>query len=55
MIVRGARAIGIYLGAREIDTSDRQEFLSCLEKVAQLLHSTRTTAVNLFWAIGRMM
>lgn len=61
MIVRGAPAIGIaaaygmYLGAREIETSDRQEFLAKLEKVANLLRSTRPTAVNLFWAIGRMM
>lgn len=61
MIVRGAPAIGVaaaygmYLGAREIETSDRQEFLAKLEKVANLLRSTRPTAVNLFWAIGRMM
>jgi methylthioribose-1-phosphate isomerase len=60
MIVRGAPAIGVaaaygmYLGAREIETSDRSEFLQQLEKVAQLLRSTRPTAVNLFWAIGRM-
>ncbi|MBH8573765.1 S-methyl-5-thioribose-1-phosphate isomerase [Nostocaceae cyanobacterium CENA369] len=61
MIVRGAPAIGVaaaygmYLGAREIETSDRHEFLEGLEKVAQLLRSTRPTAVNLFWAIGRML
>ncbi|MEA5620557.1 S-methyl-5-thioribose-1-phosphate isomerase [Cronbergia sp. UHCC 0137] len=61
MIVRGAPAIGVaaaygmYLGAREIETSDRHEFLLGLEQVAQLLRSTRPTAVNLFWAIGRMM
>jgi len=61
MIVRGAPAIGVaaaygmYLGAREIETSDNQEFLSKLEKVANLLRSTRPTAVNLFWAIGKMM
>jgi methylthioribose-1-phosphate isomerase len=61
MIVRGAPAIGVaaaygmYLGAKEIETSDRSEFLQQLEKVAQLLRSTRPTAVNLFWAIGRMM
>ncbi|HLO83451.1 MAG TPA: S-methyl-5-thioribose-1-phosphate isomerase [Nostocaceae cyanobacterium] len=61
MIVRGAPAIGVaaaygmYLGAREIETSDRQEFLAQLEKVADLLRATRPTAVNLFWAIARMM
>jgi methylthioribose-1-phosphate isomerase len=61
MIVRGAPAIGVaaaygmYLGAREIKTNNRLEFLHELEGVAQLLRSTRPTAVNLFWAIGRMM
>lgn len=61
MIVRGAPAIGIaaaygmYLGAREIQVLDRQEFLKQLETVAQLLGNTRPTAVNLFWAINRML
>ena len=61
MIVRGAPAIGVaaaygmYLGAREIRSSDRQEFLLELEQVAQLLRQTRPTAVNLFWAISRML
>lgn len=61
MIVRGAPAIGVaaaygmYLGAREIETSDRQQFLAHLEQVAELLGSTRPTAVNLFWAINRML
>jgi methylthioribose-1-phosphate isomerase len=61
MIVRGAPAIGVaaaygmYLGAREIETSDRHDFIERLEKVAQLLRSTRPTAVNLFWAISRML
>ncbi|MBE9006443.1 S-methyl-5-thioribose-1-phosphate isomerase [Fortiea sp. LEGE XX443] len=61
MIVRGAPAIGVaaaygmYLGAREIATSDRHEFLNHLETVAKLLRATRPTAVNLFWAISRML
>ncbi|MGL6139298.1 MAG: S-methyl-5-thioribose-1-phosphate isomerase, partial [Planktothrix sp.] len=61
MIVRGAPAIGIaaayglYLGAREIQTSDRQEFLNQLETIAQVLRATRPTAVNLFWAIDQML
>lgn len=61
MIVRGAPAIGVaaaygvYLGARAIDTSDRQEFLTQLEQVGQQLGQTRPTAVNLFWAIARML
>ena len=61
MIVRGAPAIGvaaaygIYLGATEIKTDDRTVFLSQLDDIAILLRATRPTAVNLFWAIDRMM
>ena len=61
MIVRGAPAIGVaaaygmYLGAREIDQVDRTEFLTALEKVAVKLRATRPTAVNLFWAIDKML
>ena len=61
MIVRGAPAIGVaaaygmYLGAREIETDDLEQFLAQLEEVAQLLRQTRPTAVNLFWAISRML
>jgi len=58
MIVRGAwrlvfAAYGIYLG-RGNQTQDRNEFLT-QEEVAQLLRSTRPTAVNCFWAISRML
>jgi methylthioribose-1-phosphate isomerase len=61
MIVRGAPAIGIAaafglcLGAREIQTTDRTQFLHELEAIAVILRATRPTAVNLFWAIDRMM
>ncbi|HEY9302567.1 MAG TPA: S-methyl-5-thioribose-1-phosphate isomerase [Phormidium sp.] len=61
MIVRGAPAIGVaaaygmYLGAREIDTENRELFLTQLETVALKLRTTRPTAVNLFWAIQRML
>ncbi|HBB35432.1 MAG TPA: S-methyl-5-thioribose-1-phosphate isomerase [Cyanobacteria bacterium UBA8803] len=61
MIVRGAPAIGVaaaygmYLGARETQTTDRDIFLNQLLEVAQLLRQTRPTAVNLFWAISRML
>lgn len=61
MIVRGAPAIGVaaaygvYLGARAIETSDRVQFLSQLEQVAEQLRRTRPTAVNLFWAIDRVL
>jgi len=61
MIVRGAPAIGVaaaygmYLGAREIETGDRDQFLRDLESVAIKLRATRPTAVNLFWATERML
>jgi methylthioribose-1-phosphate isomerase len=61
MIVRGAPAIGVaaaygmYLGAREIDAEEVEIFLDRLEKVAESLRKTRPTAVNLFWAISRML
>jgi methylthioribose-1-phosphate isomerase len=61
MVVRGAPAIGvaaaygIYLGAMEIETEDRKMFLAHLQQVAELLKQTRPTAVNLFWAISRML
>ncbi|NET56263.1 MAG: S-methyl-5-thioribose-1-phosphate isomerase [Symploca sp. SIO2E6] len=61
MVVRGAPAIGVaaaygmYLGAREIQTTDRDSFLNQLEEIAQQLRQTRPTAVNLFWAIARML
>jgi methylthioribose-1-phosphate isomerase len=61
MIVRGAPAIGVaaaygmYLGAREIQTTERDRFLTALEAVAEKLRVTRPTAVNLFWAIEQML
>jgi methylthioribose-1-phosphate isomerase len=61
MIVRGAPAIGVaaaygmYMGARDIQARDRETFLNELEEIAQLLRQTRPTAVNLFWAIARML
>ncbi|MDJ1178098.1 S-methyl-5-thioribose-1-phosphate isomerase [Roseofilum sp. BLCC_M91] len=61
MIVRGAPAIGVSaaygmaLGAREIQTQERALFLEQLEAVAEMLKQTRPTAVNLFWAIQRML
>jgi methylthioribose-1-phosphate isomerase len=60
MIVRGAPAIGVaaaygmYLGARDLKTTDRDEFLSQLTEIGKTLRATRPTAVNLFWAIDRM-
>lgn len=61
MIVRGAPAIGVaaafgvYLGARTFQTADRDVFLQELETVAHQLRETRPTAVNLSWAVERML
>ncbi|MEG3438702.1 S-methyl-5-thioribose-1-phosphate isomerase [Pannus brasiliensis CCIBt3594] len=61
MIVRGAPAIGVsaaygmVLGAGEIPAGTLEEFRSKLKTVADRLRRTRPTAVNLFWAIDRML
>jgi len=59
--VRGAPAIGVVaamgvaLGAKGIKTDDRGEFMAELKEICEVLSKTRPTAVNLFWAIDRMM
>ena len=61
MIVRGAPAIGVaaafgvYLGSREITADNRDEFLAALTEIGDKLKATRPTAVNLFWAVARML
>ena len=58
--IRGAPAIGIVgaygiaLGALEIETSSRKEFLGRLRGISHTLAATRPTARNLFRAIDRM-
>lgn len=58
--VRGAPAIGVaaaigaYLGAKEIEANDYNEFYTKFMKVKEYLASARPTAVNLFWALDRM-
>jgi methylthioribose-1-phosphate isomerase len=60
MVVRGAPAIGvaaamgIALGAREIESEDLDSFSEQFSEVCSVIGSTRPTAVNLFWAIERM-
>lgn len=60
LVVRGAPAIGVAaaygmaLGALEYRGDDKAEFLAHLQRVAETLAATRPTAVNLFWAIGRV-
>ena len=59
--VRGAPAIGIagamgaVLGIRGSGAADFDEFFSELERTAGFLASARPTAVNLSWALGRMV
>jgi methylthioribose-1-phosphate isomerase len=60
MIVRGAPAIGvaaamgIALGARDIQVQTKAEFRAPFEHICEILAATRPTAVNLFWAVRRM-
>jgi len=61
MRIRGAPAIGvaaaygIALGALQSKARTREELLAELSAVADTLRGTRPTAVNLFWAIERML
>jgi methylthioribose-1-phosphate isomerase len=61
MRVRGAPAIGVTaayamaMAAREIDASDRGQFLTSLDAAAAIMKAARPTAVNLGWAVNRMM
>jgi methylthioribose-1-phosphate isomerase len=61
MRVRGAPAIGVTaayavaMAARDIDAGDRREFLSHLEDACGHIRAARPTAVNLGWAVDRMM
>lgn len=58
--VRGAPAIGIAaaygvcLGLKQADSANEAGFWRRLEEVVSYLASARPTAVNLFWALGRM-
>jgi methylthioribose-1-phosphate isomerase len=60
MVVRGAPAIGvsaaygIALGTMNSKAKTPEEFAPEFEKICARLATTRPTAVNLFWAIGRM-
>lgn len=61
MVVRGAPAIGaaaaygLALAANASQAATPQELVQDLEKAAQVLRASRPTAVNLFWAIDRVM
>lgn len=61
MVVRGAPAIGctaalgLALGARGIIADSRASLLTRVESMAEVFRASRPTAVNLFWAIDRIM
>lgn len=60
LAVRGAPAIGctaamgISLAARRAEATSAEELAAALEPAFERLARTRPTAVNLFWALGRM-
>ena len=64
MIVRGAPAIGVsaaygmVIAANTYDgksSSDKERFMDYLRECAEYLKSSRPTAVNLMWAVDRIM
>jgi methylthioribose-1-phosphate isomerase len=61
MRVRGAPALGVVaayavaMAARDIRAADHQEFLRLLESAGREIESARPTAVNLAWAVRRML
>jgi methylthioribose-1-phosphate isomerase len=61
MWVRGAPAIGaaaafgMALAAQAVTATTRAEFLAEMERVGRELYATRPTAVNLGWAINRLL
>jgi len=61
MEIRGAPAIGaaaayaLALAAIRSNARSRKEFLKEIYEVAEKLKSTRPTAINLFWAINRVL
>ncbi|WP_028845813.1 S-methyl-5-thioribose-1-phosphate isomerase [Thermodesulfatator atlanticus] len=61
MVVRGAPAIGItaaiglVLGAERIKARSKKDFLAKLKRIGESLKSARPTAVNLAWAVDRLI
>ena len=60
MVVRGAPAIGVTAGygaalaAIEFTGKDKLAFITHLKSSIDMLSKTRPTAINLFWALGRI-
>ena len=61
LVVRGAPAIGVaagfglLLGVQHLDERDRDDTLGRVRETAAYLAKARPTAVNLFWALERMV
>ncbi len=61
MVIRGAPAIGVAaamgmaLGARSIRVKDPQRFIERLRDIGREMEAARPTAVNLRWAVERML
>lgn len=61
LVVRGAPAIGVSaalglaLAAQQSNANTLTELMTDLDRAFKVLHSTRPTAVNLFWALERVM
>jgi len=61
MVVRGAPAIGcaaalgLALAARGIIAENRESLLKRMTQIADIFRAARPTAVNLFWAVDRML
>lgn len=61
LVVRGAPAIGVaaayglLLGLKGKRSSPKDDFAAALGETAEYLKTARPTAVNLFWAIDRML
>lgn len=61
MVIRGAPAIGVAagmgvaLGSLNSRTKDKEEFISEVKKISSIILETRPTAVNLSWAVKRML
>jgi methylthioribose-1-phosphate isomerase len=59
--IRGAPAIGVAgafalaLAARSLPVRSREEFLEALGRISRQIQATRPTAVNLSWAIQRLL
>jgi len=50
-----AAAMGLVAGTRELRAAPREPFLARVHQLAELLGATRPTAVNLRWALDRMV